>query len=484
MITIFSCPKPFSKKIGIIQTNAVNSWKRLDPKIQIILVGNDDTIKDFSLKAKIDFIDNVDSNKYGTPYISSIFELAERKSRFDTLVYLNSDIILFGDFMETIRSIEKSFNKFLAIGQRYDTQIDRPINFSDQKVVATLYKSARKTNKKHGYAGMDYFVFKKKTFGKLPNFLVGRDCWDNWMIYNALKRKIRVLDATNRITALHQDHDFSHLKNDQQYREELDSNYILAKGRMATMNDADYRIKADLSLSKNSRLRRIVNKYINILRFNLFYVYLYLSKFFKALKQIDLVWKKGQEDVKITPVPWIPFKARRKLNRILKKTDVVFEWGSGGSTLYFAGKVDRVYSAEHDKMWFDKVAGELDKRGISNCIYWLIPPQRGIKKTDLSYKSNDIEYKNFNFRDYCLSINKFPDRFFNLIFVDGRARNSALRVAYRKVRKGGYIILDNSERTVYRQGMNFLRKKGFREEIIIGKGPFNNYPWQISFYQK
>jgi len=41
MITMFSTPKALIGHIDMIQRNAIRSWQRLDPDIEIILVGDD-----------------------------------------------------------------------------------------------------------------------------------------------------------------------------------------------------------------------------------------------------------------------------------------------------------------------------------------------------------------------------------------------------------------------------------------------------------
>ena len=45
MLTIFAIPKPFIGHIGIIQRNAVESWIRLQPKCEIILLGDEEGIE-------------------------------------------------------------------------------------------------------------------------------------------------------------------------------------------------------------------------------------------------------------------------------------------------------------------------------------------------------------------------------------------------------------------------------------------------------
>lgn len=44
------------------------------------------------------------------------------------------------------------------------------------------------------------------------------------------------------------------------------------------------------------------------------------------------------------------------------------------------------------------------------------------------------------------------------MFVDGRARNLCILHAAHKVRLGGYLMLDNSDRLEYQSGIDLLRK--------------------------
>ncbi|NBC18953.1 MAG: hypothetical protein GVY18_16755, partial [Bacteroidetes bacterium] len=41
MLTLFTIPKPFAGHIGVIQRNALESWRRLDSDVEIILCGDD-----------------------------------------------------------------------------------------------------------------------------------------------------------------------------------------------------------------------------------------------------------------------------------------------------------------------------------------------------------------------------------------------------------------------------------------------------------
>ncbi|ETR70620.1 MAG: hypothetical protein OMM_08680 [Candidatus Magnetoglobus multicellularis str. Araruama] len=46
----------------------------------------------------------------------------------------------------------------------------------------------------------------------MPSFIVGRANWDNGLIKLALSRNIPIFDVTTEVLAVHQNHDYSHVK--------------------------------------------------------------------------------------------------------------------------------------------------------------------------------------------------------------------------------------------------------------------------------
>ena len=81
--------------------------------------------------------------------------------------------------------------------------------------------------------------------GLRKDFSVGRPGWDGWLVYDVRMRGIPVIDATEAITVIHQNHDYSHSKFPEKNRvggPELRKNTILAGGgaNMMTLREADW----------------------------------------------------------------------------------------------------------------------------------------------------------------------------------------------------------------------------------------------------
>lgn len=135
----------------------------------------------------------------------------------------------------------------------------------------------------------------------------------------------------------------------------------------------------------------------------------------------------------------------------------VFEYGSGGSTLFFARRVYSVNSIEHDRNWYENVKEVLDKYKIFNVTYQLIAPEFDTLYTIKScllpddYISCFSEYKGLEFSAYARSIEMYPDETFDIVVVDGRVRHSCIMHAMKKVKAGGLLLLDNADRTYYTQ---------------------------------
>lgn len=187
----------------------------------------------------------VERNEMGTPLVSSIFALARQASHSPLLAYVNADIILLPDLLDATRAVTAQVQRFLVIGQRWDVEIDQPLDFSDgwQTRLETLVS---RRGRLHPPAGSDYFIFPRDLFTQMPPFAIGRAGWDNWMIYYSRQQGWPVIDATPSIQVVHQRHDYSHLPGSQPHYDLPESrrNEALAGGatNLFMVLDSDFQL--------------------------------------------------------------------------------------------------------------------------------------------------------------------------------------------------------------------------------------------------
>jgi hypothetical protein len=212
MLTIFSTAKPFHGHSGIIQRNALKSWTMLHPNVEVILFGDEDgaveTCRDLGIRHE----PKVRRNENGTKYLSYIFDRANEISHHNILCYANCDIMLMPDFREALELTTKTCREFLMIGRRWDTNITELWDFGKADWDHQLRSLALQGGKQNGPTWVDYFCFSRDLYyRKMPLFLIGRTGWDPWLIWFAHKSKVRLIDASRMVFAVHQNHDYAYL---------------------------------------------------------------------------------------------------------------------------------------------------------------------------------------------------------------------------------------------------------------------------------
>lgn len=260
-LTIFSAPKPFTDPhINIIQCNAIRSWQQLGD-VEIFLIGAEAGLAEAAAALGVRHFPDVKRNEQGTPLVSSIFDTARSASDADLLLFTNTDMIYFDDVVQTALKVRQSTPEFALMGQRYDLDIRAPIDFS-AGWAERLRATVKSHGKRHPLGGSDYFLFPRALFTRVPDFAIGRAAWDNWMIYHAVQQSWPAVDATRSITAIHQNHGYTHLAGDQghQRHPETNENLRLAGGmrKMYTLLDLKYELVDGSITSKPWNLMRFV----------------------------------------------------------------------------------------------------------------------------------------------------------------------------------------------------------------------------------
>lgn len=214
MITIFTIPKPFIDNISLIQKNAIKSWQNQYPLSEIILFGDEIGISELATEIGVRQIKDIQKNEFGTPLLSDAFKRVQKEAKNDFICYLNTDIILIPNKSpEEIIQISNEISKtgFLLVGKRINIEINHLIDFSIDTWKENIKSLALTQGILQPPDLIDYFIFPKGFVTNMPQFAVGRPGWDNWMIYNARKKGAAVIDATPGFTAIHQNHDYTHI---------------------------------------------------------------------------------------------------------------------------------------------------------------------------------------------------------------------------------------------------------------------------------
>ncbi len=128
--------------------------------------------------------------------------------------------------------------------------------------------------------------------------------------------------------------------------------------------------------------------------------------------------------------PWLAKPANLILDSFLTKNDVGLEFGSGRSTLWFAGRISKLTSIEHDPIWHDKVTKELALQNLQNVDYLLV--------------KKDVEDEEGQDSAYVRTTDKLSKNSFDFTLIDGAYRDSCALVSLELLRPGGILIIDDA----------------------------------------
>lgn len=146
------------------------------------------------------------------------------------------------------------------------------------------------------------------------------------------------------------------------------------------------------------------------------------------------------------PLPWMNYNVISFLKERLTGDLNLFEYGSGYSTYFYSKLAGKVTSVESNKGWFNEMNSNL--------------PQNA----QLIFKEEDCN------GGYCRAVNEMSE-LFDVIVIDGRDRINCIRNSFNNLSTRGVIILDDSQRQEYQEGINFLLSKGFKKIDFEGLKP-------------
>lgn len=157
-------------------------------------------------------------------------------------------------------------------------------------------------------------------------------------------------------------------------------------------------------------------------------------------------------DAKGNPIPWITYPAIEFIKQLDLSDRTLFEYGCGGSTVFWSRVVKRVDSVEHEADFYNLFRPHVP----DNCT---------------------------------LTLEVYPDDYvrapekngpYDIIVIDGHSRVRCSEIAPRYLKSGGLIILDNSD--WFSDASANLRNADLIEVDMAGMGPISDFVSTTSFY--
>ncbi len=189
--------------------------------------------------------------------------------------------------------------------------------------------------------------------------------------------------------------------------------------------------------------QKIIFRIIKVVNYNLIKKYPYLLKKLEFLSvQQRIIMKKEELEL---------------IKKYLDLTDIVLEWGCGGSTILFSKYVKKYYSIEHAFPWYYKIKQLVPK----NVVMTFVPPNSNKKNLPIE----------FQFKDYIKKVNNLKVSFFNKVLIDGRARTWCAEEVLLYVNEDSVIFIhDFYSRPRYHGIFKFYKEvDGIKDLIVLKK---------------
>lgn len=173
-------------------------------------------------------------------------------------------------------------------------------------------------------------------------------------------------------------------------------------------------------------------------------------------------------------VPWWTYGAIGAIDTWLARRPQpvrAFEYGSGASTVWLSRRCAEVHSVEHHRGFGEMMQAEV--AALPHVSLSVIEPTPSSSPVIPSAKE---DHAGLDFAAYVGRIDEVPGEF-DIVVIDGRAREACLMAARDRLAPGGIVVFDNSRRRRYRIA---IAASGLDEVVYKGLTPTLPYPEQTS----
>jgi hypothetical protein len=214
VLTLFSTCKPFRGEFQRIQTNALRSWAKLRPGCDALVFGDEPGVAAICEELGMRQIPEVARTTHGAPILCRLFAEAEKRTSRQYLCFVNADVMLTTDILSALEQVRHRWPQFLLVVRRWNVDLHQEWDFGASDWEDRLRNHARNDGVcEPVFGGMDVFVFPRGMWRNLPPYAVGRRRWDSALVYEARMLGVPVVDATDVVTCVHQNHGYAHHPN-------------------------------------------------------------------------------------------------------------------------------------------------------------------------------------------------------------------------------------------------------------------------------
>jgi hypothetical protein len=158
------------------------------------------------------------------------------------------------------------------------------------------------------------------------------------------------------------------------------------------------------------------------------------------------------------PLPWMNYAMIEFWRERLRIDQHVFEFGSGGSSIFYSNQCASVTCVEHDPAFASYVRGLLPSNG-------------------LLIEAPDTE-------EAYVGALAGTGRRYDVIVIDGLHRMACARAALAALEPRGVVVVDDTEADIFEPSIGFFKSAGFRALHFVGLKPQSHAAARTSVFYR
>lgn len=210
---IFTSFEPTTKR-EIVHNNTKRNWPSLDCQIRAVLFTNNSVLAKEFRSGGWDILPIKYVSKSDTPILKHMYITIARHYKASIIGYVNADILFTSSLKQTLEFINK-YDKiigthFMLTGKRINIE---NLTTDEASSVSSLIWASKDRGTLFRTDAEDYF-FTNRFFpwNSLPDVVIGRPAYDNFLLLFAKMSNFTTVDLTQTVDAVHQTVDTGYLQ--------------------------------------------------------------------------------------------------------------------------------------------------------------------------------------------------------------------------------------------------------------------------------
>ncbi|XP_052232705.1 uncharacterized protein LOC127845678 isoform X3 [Dreissena polymorpha] len=206
LLTLFTTWNDNPDKYIVHNLTLIN-WRSFHPSVIPVVFTNESSVIIECNKAGVTALPLSNAAADGIPVLKYMFRDAMNHFKTSLYAFSNSDILYTDTLIRTLAQMINSKTIYfsrpvLIVGCR--TNVEN-VTLEEGLHWENITRISQSRGKQFTEWAEDYFITSPSfPWNEVPEVVVGRPGYDNWLVYNSRKMKYNVIDATKTILAVHQ----------------------------------------------------------------------------------------------------------------------------------------------------------------------------------------------------------------------------------------------------------------------------------------